>query len=92
MSHSKGYLRLRQKLVHAVVRDVKFIHAVTIFGKKWKEKTRKHCNFDVCLYFGEFSYQIWEYAPLLLLQVLTVFFFSSFYQMLGPTMLLPFNY
>ena len=37
MSHSKVYLRLRQKLV----RDVKFIHAVTAFGREWKEKKKK---------------------------------------------------
>ena len=41
VSHSKDYLRLRQKLVLAVVSDVKFIHAVKTFGREWKEKKKK---------------------------------------------------
>ena len=41
VSHNKDYLRLRQKLVLAVVSDVKFIHAVKTFGREWKEKKKK---------------------------------------------------
>ena len=45
MSHSKVYLRLRQKLV----RDVKFIHAVTAFGREWKEKKKKVRDFVILI-------------------------------------------
>ena len=41
VSHSKDYLRLRQKLVLAVVSDVRFIHAVKTFSREWKEKKKK---------------------------------------------------
>ena len=41
VSHSKDYLRLRQKLVLAVASDVRFIHAVKTFGREWKEKKKK---------------------------------------------------